>query len=130
MQKVVNNLTSAPVTIGGIEVGAKTQRAVRESLITEEEKEAISKVGATLTINDSAITIGKAEEGNVSTVFSNVAYPAELIKNDGTLNGKPALKAKIEALQEEYGEAILDDASFAAKYPEANIDAHRVEVGA
>lgn len=132
MQKPVNNLTDAPVTLGGVKIEAKAQRIVRESLISDEEKQAIVDSGAVLEVKHAGITVSvKVEETVVAGAgdITDVAYPAELIKNDGTLNGSPALKAKIVELKEKYGEAILDDKTFAEKHPEADIEAYRVEVG-
>lgn len=148
MKKIVNNLTDTPVTLGGVKVGAKGQRMVRESLVTGDEQKAIKESDFILTITVNKITVDSVsaverakleeeaeaeakakEEANVTAQFEDFAYPVELIKNDGTLNGKPALKSKIDALKEQYGETILDDKSFTEKYPDSNIDAHRVEVG-
>ncbi len=146
MQKAVNNLTDAPLTLGGVEIEAKSQRVVRESLISNEEKQAIQETGATMTVSFSKITVAvesdedkeaklvskkEAEaKANATSTIEDVAYPAEYIKNDGTLNGKPALKAKIAELQAVHGETILNDADFKAKHADADIEAYRVEVGA
>ena len=135
MKKAVNNLTDAPLTMGGVEIKAKSQRIVRESLISDDEKKAIQETGAILTISLDKISVVMKSENdgkdeNVTATFDDVAYPIELIKNDGTLNGQPALKAKIDELQEKYKETILNDVDFKEKYPDADIEAHRVEVGA
>lgn len=132
MQKPANNLTDAPVTLGGVEIEAKGQRVVRESLISDEEKQAIVESGAVIEVKHSGITVSvKGKETVVTGTgdITDVAYPAELIKNDGTLNGSPALKAKIAELNEKYGETILDDKTFAEVHPEADIEAYRVEAG-
>ena len=150
MKKAVNNLTDAPLTLGGVEIEAKSQRVVRESLISDEEKQAIQETGAVMAVSFSEITVAvksdedkeaelvakaeaeakaKADE-NKDAEIKDVAYPAEYIKNDGTLNGQPALKAKIAQLQAVYGETILNDADFKAKHADADIEAYRVEVGA
>jgi hypothetical protein len=135
MRKAVNNLTDSPLTLGGVKIEAKSQRVVRESLISKDEKKSIKDTGATMTVAQNEITVevkdGKGSDSeNVKHAFKDVAYPSELIKNDGTLNGKPALKSKIEQLQAVYGETILNDIDFKEKYPDADIENHRVEVGA
>ena len=136
MRKAVNNMLKTPLTLGGVKVNGKTQRVVRESLITNEEKQAIQKLGAVLSISGTSISVesktdidAKAKAKNVTETFKDVAYPKELIKGDGTLNGKPALKAKIDALAEQYGQTILSDKDFSEKYPDADIEAFRVKVG-
>ncbi len=135
MLKAVNNLTDSPVTLGGVKIESKEQRDVREENIKEDELKALSQDGVMVEIKYSEINVSKKEKredagkGNITMTFEHVAYPESLIKKDGTLNGKPALKAQIEELNEKYGDKILDDLEFMEKYPEANIEAHRVEVG-
>ena len=137
MKKPVNNITSASVTIGGVEVAAKTQREVRESLITDTEKEAILEKGFVLDFKPMLITVKEAKEdvnaGNgtqnnpQNSTLGHVAYPASCINRAGEVSGHPSKKKQIEKLNELYGEKLLGDKDFIAAYPDANIEEHRVE---
>lgn len=172
MQKAVNNLTDAQIILGGVEIDPKSQRVVRQTLISEDEKRAVIDSGAVITFASHAITVAvkKADENKDALANSNpevkasgddevkaketeetktevvtssdtqndvdkfthldVAYPEEVIKKDGGVTGSVAHKATVAELQEKYGETILDDNAFKAKYPEADIDTYRVKVGA
>ncbi|MFT7880421.1 MAG: hypothetical protein ABXS91_08515 [Sulfurimonas sp.] len=143
MQKPVSNLTDAPVTLGGVEVSAKGQRVVRESLITEDETKEIMGNGGVIEFKPAAITVKIKEDsdgqnaspGNNSTEplqtksqgVVHVAYPEKYIKNDGELSGTVTLQKAIEALQEEYGDKIVTDNEFIELYPEEDIEAYRVK---
>ena len=161
MQKPVSNLTEAQVILGGVKIDAKSQRVVRESLISDDEKRAVIDSGAVLTVKPTAITVAVKEVNGNNGADANaeaeakalaeaeakakaiedaktdvdkfthldVAYPAELIKKDGGVNGSVQHKATVTELQEKYGETILDDNAFKAKYPEADIETYRVKVG-
>ena len=152
MRKAVNNLLKTPLTLGGVKISGKTQRVVRESLITDEEKTTIQKLGAVLTISNASISVelktdiearAKAEadveaeakakkeaKDELEIAIKERAFPIEFIKKDGTLNASNSFKTQIEELVEAYGELILDDKTFMEKYPDADINLFRVEVGA
>lgn len=145
MQKPVNNLTDAPIILGGVKIGKKSQRAVRESLISDKEKKAITGAGKVIDFKPGVITVRKANgdqkigagnnqnqaQNNANkggAEFAHVAYPSKYIKNDGELSGTVAFKNAIKKLQEEYGEKIVTDNEFIDLYPEADIEAYRVKV--
>lgn len=137
MKKPVNNITSTSVVLGGVEVAAKTQREVRESLITDTEKEAILEKGFVLDFKPMFITVKEAKDevtvGNdtqnnpQNSTLWHVAYPESCINRAGDVSGHPSKKKKVEGLAELYGENLLSDNDFASAYPEADIEKHRVE---
>lgn len=135
MKKPVNNITSTSVILGGVEVAAKTQREVRESLITDLEKEAILGKGFVLDFKPMLITVKKAEDAQgtdtqkdtQNSTLEHVAYPTSCINKAGEVSGHPSKKKQVEMLVELYGEKLLSDNDFVTAYPEADIEKHRVE---
>ena len=88
----------------------------------DEEAEAKAKAGADANKDTETKDVEKF-------THLDVAYPAELIKKDGGVNGSAKFKADVKTLQDKFGETILDDNAFMAKYPEADIEVYRVKVG-
>lgn len=131
MKKPVNNISDVSVILGGVEVAAKTQREVRESLITDLEKEAILGKGFVLDFKPMLITVKKAEYAQgtdtQNSTLEHVAYPAYCINKAGEVSGHPSKKKQVEMLVELYGEKLLSDNDFVTAYPEADIEKHRVE---
>jgi len=136
MRKAVSNTSGSPITLGGVEVKSGSKLFIREEAITKDEMAEIAKQGAIVKIGYESIKVFKPEEKPEDTKgkkdtkdVEHVAYPAELIKQDGTLNGSNAVKAEVKALQEEFGDKLLTDVEFTEQYPDADIEEYRVKVG-
>lgn len=146
MKKPVNNLSDAPIILGGVEIVDKEQRIVRESLITDEERKAIVEAGNIINFKPTFITVKKAEAnlqgGNdanqeqkdvdttakdTSIKVAHMAYPSSLINVKGEVSGSPVAKKEIAELQEKHGEKLVSDNAFKELYPDADIEAYRVE---
>jgi len=143
MRKAVNNLSDATISLGGVEIGSKSQRVVRQSLITDEEQKKIVGSGCSILFGATEITVAqkvKLTEGDANkdinatkkpdnSSFKSV-YPSSVITKEGNLSGSPVAKKAIEAIHEKYGEDLISDNEFKELYPDADVEICRVaEVG-
>ena len=153
MQLQAVNTTSYKFKAGGEEILPNSSRFIRSSLITDEEKKAIQDAGYIIRFTHIFVIEEKSEEveeiAEVTEVdteddeqsltdsatdtteeaeeIADNAYPSEVIKADGSVSKAPVAKAKLAEV-EALGLPMLDDNEFKAKYPNVDIEKHRVEV--
>ena len=144
----ISNCSKSILELGGFVINPSNSTNIHSSLITKSElsdlrkdfnivkksdkllifKDLIKKTVVPKKIPKiEEITINNTEDTNTNIDILEVfAYPKELIKSDGTLNGSIAKKAQIKEI-EELDIIILNDNDFKEKYPDLDIEKHRFE---
>ena len=150
--KPVTNKTDDAIELGGVEIAPASQQTIRTALITEDEKQTIIEDGGVIHFGADVVTVSQAktndetkvkdEAGNNSETndetkvkdeansdsgeVKHLAYPKSLITAKGFVSGQKKHKSIVESLDNTYSN-LLNDNDFAATYPNADIEAFRVE---
>ena len=74
MKKAVSNTTGGIITLGGVSIQSKTQRIVRESLISEDEKKALKDSGLVVSYGFSSICVAETKKEVTDVALSCRVY--------------------------------------------------------